>query len=260
MKALFIAMAILIGCAGVEKDPVAEPVKSLLSVPVIEEPVISEPVIEEEEEYIPEVHSVLNKVLSIEELPFYWVKNENQVFGYKDTAIQPVEIKAEVTADGVTETIVITPKIFFITNNSIYFSADFTESFTEDEEGNEVPVIVEKYYQQEQNHIPVEISMLPVVPNNDYLVSNDGRYSFEKNLYQTQVVSDSTQIVSGAMIRNLRVSGYFYGVSQRFEGRTGAFIDVQEGAPGVRDSGLYFWADVFTSLNKVEEAGRMWKF
>jgi len=187
------------------------------------------------------------ELLAIEEYPFFWVGNSNNVQGFKDDQLEKVELKAKKTEDGVTETITVTPKIFFIKDNAIYLSADFSEKTDEEY------VTVTKYFEQVKGKKPSEIEVLPVAPEADFFVGSDGRYKIEKNDYNGTAVSDTFQISSGRFNRNLKVSNYFYtdGV---------AYIDVQEGLPKVRTAGLYIWRDGSSSLSKMKESGRMWKF
>lgn len=198
---------------------------------------------------------IIVKVFSIEEFPFFWVINGNNVSGLKDGNMKKIEIKAEITEDGNKKIITIVPKIFFIFNNSIYFSADFNEKQIIEKE--EHIITIEKYFEQNKGKYPIEIEALPPIPEIDFYIGNDGRYRIEKNQYSNIFISDTIQITTERFNRHLKVSNYYYG---KFQIYTGAFIDVQEGLPNVREPGLYFWPDNKTSINKIMPEGRMFKF
>jgi hypothetical protein len=187
---------------------------------------------------------VMTKVLKIKEYPFYWVSDSGSVQGFHNGELIPVEFKAEKFVEGVKTVFDIKPKTFFSIGNSIYFSADFQET------ENDETVTVERYFQQVKADSPVEIETLPAKPTADFFIGSDGRYDLRKNQYQDIFVSDIFQLASGRFNRHLKVSNYFY--------LNGAWIDVQEGLPGVREAGLYFWADSVTMLTKKADKGRMW--
>ena len=203
----------------------------------------------EEPEIKTEREIVMTKALKVKEYPFYWASDSGSIRGFKDGELEAVEFKAEKTEGGVKTIFDIKPKAFFTVGNALYFSADFTETTGEGEEAE--TATVEKYFEQVKGGQPAEISNLPSKPAADFYVGNDGRYDLQKNQYQEVFVSDISQLTSARFNRNLKVSNYFYS--------GGAWIDVQEGLPGVRDAGLYFWADSLTMINKAAEKGRMWR-
>jgi hypothetical protein len=237
MKNLIFILLLIIGCDGGTYYP-------------------TQSVIEEEEIIVNEGGTMIINVLTIEEYPFFWVTNGNSVQGFKDDRLEPVTIYAEQTEGGEKTTVPVNPKLFFIKNNAIYFSADFTEKNSEYDPDEENPkpetITVERYFEQVQGRQPIEIDELPAVPSADFYVGSDGRYRLEKNQYEDIFVSDIFKITTGTFNRHLKVSNYYY--------NKGAYIDVQDGLPGLRDAGLYFWSDTLPMVNKIADAGRMWRF
>lgn len=208
-------------------------------------------------------------MINVEEMNFYWVQASGSIQGLKNGEIKPLKIEAEKTEKGEKTTIEIKPKVFFTIDKTLYFSTDFQEpnpDFDPDyvpEEGEAVAsqyVTVEKYFKQVKGGAVIEIEALPEQPEAERLVADDGKYKVFIADYQGQAVNDVHRLIDDRYCgRNIMVSGYFYGFSNAFN-NAGAFIDIQDGLPNVRDAGLYFINDRFTSQIKVAEAGRMWVY
>jgi Tfp pilus assembly protein PilP len=197
-----------------------------------------------------EEQSMIIVLKKIPENSFYWVHNSGSIHGLRDGEIAPVEVKAEKTDQGEKTEIPINPKTFFVIDKTIYLSADF-------QDGEET---VEKFFKQEKGKNPVEIETIPEKPEAQRISQNDGKYNVVIGDYQGQAVSDITRIVDNKFCgRNIAISGYFYGLLNAFNNH-GAFIDVSEGLPGVRDAGLYFISDKATIQNKISDSGRMWVY
>ena len=200
----------------------------------------------------PEVKEENIMIIALKTIPdcdFFWVQGSG-IQGFKNGNFSALEIKAEKTEAGEKTETNVKPKEFYVVNGSVYLSADF-------QDGEE---FVEIFFKQEKGKNPTMIEELPEKPEIERIIVNDGKYKIETINYQGQFVSDIYRISDSKFCgRNILVAGYAYGYSESFS-FTGAFIDIQGGLPGVREPGLYFISDRFTSQERIFEAGRMWVY
>lgn len=176
---------------------------------------------------------------------FYWFTTGGQLSRFVSGQLEPITMLVTIRQDGEDD-------IFQTFNCIDFFKIDDTFYFSANVDGSG------RNYSQ-INGVVAEIESLPAKPTATRIEFNDGIYNIRINDYEGQPVSDVYRVSGNAFCgRNVMVSGYWYGFNNSYDA-SGAFIDVQDGLPGVRDAGLYFIKDGFTSQGKIADSGRMWK-